>query len=90
MKIWLAFLLDISTITGMEARKIVEYLGGTCKTAKILCVAPPSVSKWIARGFFPRARQMYLELRFPELRDEILPPPPATARDGVDTESANA
>ncbi|MDY7537661.1 Cro/CI family transcriptional regulator [Undibacterium sp. RTI2.1] len=46
--------------------KIIDKLGGTSAVAKIFDISPPSVSDWKKTGI-PKARRMYLELKYPDL-----------------------
>lgn len=45
---------------------LVAELGGPTATARIFKIRVPSVSGWMENGI-PRARQMYIELAYPEI-----------------------
>jgi hypothetical protein len=51
-----------SAVTSSE---IIDRLGGTVAVASICEVKPQAVSQWREKGI-PKAREMYLRLRFPE------------------------
>ena len=44
--------------------EIIDALGGTSAVARVCQVKAPSVCEWRERGI-PKARRMYLELKFP-------------------------
>lgn len=46
--------------------EIINALGGTCAVARIFGIKAPSVSDWKELGI-PRARMMYLEVKYPHL-----------------------
>ncbi|WP_323141308.1 hypothetical protein [Massilia phyllosphaerae] len=58
----------------MDAKKIIERIGGTVKTAELCQVTPGAVSQWLDAGI-PKARLMYLRLARPDAFDD----PPAAA-----------
>ena len=58
----------------MDAKKIIERIGGTVKTAELCQVTPGAVSQWLDAGI-PKARLMYLRLARP---DAFVEPPPTT------------
>lgn len=41
--------------------KVIEYFGGTSKTAKALGVEPAAVSQWIAKNEIPPKRAIEIE-----------------------------
>ena len=45
--------------------EIIDALGGTSAVARLFDIKSPSVSEWRELGI-PKARRMYLELRFPK------------------------
>lgn len=45
--------------------EVIDALGGTSAVARACQVKDPSVSEWREKGI-PKARRMYLELRFPK------------------------
>lgn len=51
---------------GEKADELVAALGGVCAVARICEITTPSVSSWRKIGV-PRARLMYLKLKFPDL-----------------------
>jgi predicted transcriptional regulator len=53
----------------MDAKKIIDRLGGTAKTAELCDVTPGAVSQWIHSGI-PAARLMYLKLARPDAFDD--------------------
>lgn len=46
--------------------EIIDALGGTSAVARVCQVKAPSVCEWRERGI-PKARRMYLELKFPKV-----------------------
>jgi len=50
--------------------QIIDALGGTSAVANIFNIKSPSVSEWRDLGI-PKARRMYLELRFPAIFQPI-------------------
>ena len=53
-------------INGEKAELLIHALGGVNETARICKIAASSVSSWRKLGV-PRARLMYLKLKYPEL-----------------------
>jgi hypothetical protein len=53
-------------IKGPLAKELIEELGGMCEAARICDIASSSVASWSKIGV-PRARVMYLKLKFPKL-----------------------
>ena len=47
--------------------QLISELGGVCATAKKCKIATSSVIAWRRSGV-PRARQMYLQYRYPDLQ----------------------
>ncbi len=57
----------INSIKGELAKQLVEELGGNCEVARICQIATSSVASWYRLGV-PRARVMYLKLKYPKLK----------------------
>lgn len=55
----------ISTMTNIN--EIISALGGTTAVAKSCNISTAAVSKWRRVGYIPKARLMYLELKFPHI-----------------------
>ena len=56
----------VNQIKEAWADRLIRELGGVTKTAKICHIATSSVCAWHKQGV-PRARVMYLRLKFPKL-----------------------
>ncbi|TAA27650.1 hypothetical protein EA661_12905 [Pseudoxanthomonas winnipegensis] len=56
----------------MDAKDIIDRLGGTFAVAKLCNVKPPSVSEWKRNGI-PVARLQYLALLRPDLFQQGAP-----------------
>lgn len=64
--------LNQSTDDGAEASRLIDAVGGTSEAARICEVSPQAVTQWRKAGI-PRARLMFLRLRFPQLFDDGAP-----------------
>lgn len=42
-------------------KDVIEYMGGTVATARLLSVDPAAVSQWIAKGAIPPRRAIQIE-----------------------------
>lgn len=53
-------------IAAMDAKTIIERLGGTQAVAVLFGIKPPSVSQWKRDGI-PKARMQYIALARPDV-----------------------
>lgn len=54
----------------IEARRVIDALGGTFAVAALMEIKPPSVSEWRNSGI-PRARRQTLRLLRPDLFEDV-------------------
>ena len=54
-------------VKGQLAKSLITELGGVCQVARICEIASSSVCSWRTIGV-PRARLMYLKLKYPKLK----------------------
>jgi hypothetical protein len=61
--------------SSVDARRVIDQLGGTTAVAKLCEIAAPSVSEWRKKGI-PRAREQFLRV----LRPDVFGDPPTQER----------